>query len=131
MNHRDRATSGPAPATLSWAAAGLALLLSACASTAPPPREQMAVSKAAVENASGQGAAEAPAELALARDKMARAQLAYNNQDYQLARQLAEQAEADALLAEARARSVRAGRAVAEVRESIRQLRAEITRSTS
>ena len=131
MKHIDPESSVPTLSSPSWAAAGLALLLSACASQGGPPREQMAVSKAAVEKASGQNAAEAPVGLAAARDKMARAQLAYNNKDYQLARQLAEQAEADAVLAEAQARSVRADRAVAEVRESIRQLLAEIERSAS
>ena len=110
-----------------WAAAGV-LMLSACASGSPP-RESMAVGKVAVERAAGQGA-EAPVELAAARDKIARAQLAYNNKDYDQARQLAEQAEADATLAEAQARSVRASRAVAEVRESIRQLRVEMARTS-
>lgn len=112
-----------------WAAAGV-LLVSACAST-EPPKEQMAVAKAAVERASGTNAAEAPVELASARDKMARAQIAYANKDYEQARQLAEQAEAEANLAEAQARSVRANRALAEVRESIRALRAEIARAPS
>jgi hypothetical protein len=112
-----------------WAAAGV-VLLAACAST-EPPKEQMAVSKAAVERASGSNAAEAPVELASARDKMARAQIAYANKDYVQARQLAEQAEAEATLAEAQARSVRSNRALAEVRESIRQLRAEMARAPS
>lgn len=108
--------------------AGASALLSACAG-APEPREQMAVSRAAVERASGPAAAEAPLELAAARDKMQRANIAMTQKDYVLARQLAEQAEADAALAEARARLTRSDRALAEVRESIRQLRAELNRS--
>ena len=54
--------------------------------------------------------------------------MAFAKQDYVLARQLAEQAEADATLAEAQARSVRADRALAEVRAGIRQLREEMDR---
>ena len=111
---------------LPWAAASL-VLLSACAST-PPPVEQLAVGKAAVERATGPAAAEAPVEMAAARDKIARANLAYANKDYVLARQLAEEAEADATLAEAQARTVRSSRALSEVREGVRQLREEMAR---
>ena len=109
------------------AAASTLALLGACAST-PPPMEQLAVGKAAVEKASGPAAAEAPVELAAARDKINRANVAYANKDYTLARQLAEQAEADASLAEAQARAVRSSTALSEVRESIRQLREEMAR---
>lgn len=114
-----------------WPLAGLllgtALALGACAGT--PPKEQMAVGRAAVERASGPAAAEAPVEIAAARDKIARANVAMTRKDYELARQLAEQAEADAALAEARARAVRSGNALAELRESLRALRAELERS--
>ena len=110
------------------ALAALVIGLGACAS-APEPREQMAVSRAAVERASSTAAADAPVALAAARDKMARAQLAMSSKDYALARQLAEQAEADAALAEAGARAKRSDSALSEVRESIRVLREELTRS--
>ena len=108
------------------AALGL-VVLSACAST-PPPIGQMAVGKAAVERTTGPSAAEAPLALASARDKIGRANVAYAGKDYDLARRLAEQAEADAMLAEAQARSVRSDRALTEVREGIRQLREEMAR---
>jgi hypothetical protein len=121
-----RPTLSPRLALLAAAASSLALL-GACAST-PPPIEQLAVGKAAVEKASGPAAAEAPVELAAARDKINRANIAYANKDYTQARQLAEQAEADATLAEAQARSVRSTSALNEVRESIRQLREEMAR---
>lgn len=98
------------------------VLLSACAST-PPPVAQMAVGQAALERANGSAAAEAPVELAAARDKMARANAAFANKDYLLARQLAEQAEADANYAESWARSVRSNRALSEVRDGLKQLR--------
>lgn len=114
-------------ATLGSTAATGLLLLAACSST-PPPHEQLAVGRAAVERASGPAAAEAPVELAAARDKIARANLAFGAKDYVLARQLSEQAAADATLAEAQSRSVRTSRALAEVREGLRQLRDEMGR---
>ncbi|MBP7660416.1 MAG: DUF4398 domain-containing protein, partial [Burkholderiaceae bacterium] len=48
--------------------------------------------------------------------------------EYDLARRLAEQAQADATLAEAQARTVRSDRALTEIREGIRQLREEMAR---
>ncbi len=105
-----------------------ALALGACAGGSPP-QAQMAVSEAAVSRISGGSASEAPAEVASARDKLARAQRALAAKDYELARQLAEQAEADASLAEARARATRSEAALDEVRDGIRALRAELARS--
>lgn len=107
--------------------AGLAAL--AACSSVPPPREELAVSRSAVDKASGPAAAEAPAELATARAKVQQANTAMANKDYALARQLAEQAEADAALAEARARSVRSSRALTEVQDSIRALREQLPRN--
>lgn len=125
------AVTGAAPRLprLALGAAGLAavLVLGACAS-APPPKEQMAVSSAAVSRVSGT-AAEAPAEVAAAREKLALAQQALARQDYEAARQWAEQAEADAALAEARARANRSDAALGQVRDGIRALRAELARS--
>ena len=101
-------------------------LLAACAGT--PPKEDMAVSRASVERAAGPAAAEAPVEMAAARDKLTRATAAYDKTDYALAKQLANEADADATLAEAQARSVRSTRALAEVRDGIRMLREETAR---
>lgn len=117
------AGNGPLMITLAVACAAL---LSACAGT--PPKEEMAVSRASVERAAGPAAAEAPVEMAAAREKLARATTAYANKDYALAKQLANEAEADATLAEAQARSVRSSRALAEVRDGIRMLRDETAR---
>lgn len=99
--------------------------LAACAST-PAPREEMAVGKAAVERASASVGADAAVEVASARDKIARANKAFANKDYELARRLAQEAEAEATLAEARARAVRSQVALDEVRASIRALRAQM-----
>ncbi|NRF67117.1 DUF4398 domain-containing protein [Aquincola sp. S2] len=109
------------------AATGALLLLSACAST-PPPNEQLAVGQAAVEHANSTAAADSPMLLAAARNKIARADAARTAGDHVLARELAEQAEADATLADAQARALRSQRALAEVREGLRQLREEAGR---
>jgi hypothetical protein len=122
-----RPTRSSAPRA-ALAALTLATLGFAACSSAPPPREQMAVSRAAVDKASGPAAAEAPVEIAAAREKLSRANRAMADKDYALARQLAEQAEADAALAEARARSKRSDTALGELRESIRALRTELNK---
>jgi hypothetical protein len=67
--------------------------------------------------------------LATARDKLTRANQAMARKDYVAARQLADEAAADAALAQATARSARSSRALAEVRQSIQQLQAQLNRS--
>ncbi|MEO7622138.1 MAG: DUF4398 domain-containing protein, partial [Gallionella sp.] len=64
-----------------------AVLITACAST-PPPTEQMALSRAAVSNATSAGGNEyAPIQLKSAVDKMNAAERALNTKDYIRARQ--------------------------------------------
>ena len=104
------------------------LALAGCASSGDMPREEMAVARAAVERAAGPAGADAPVEVSQAREKLERATAAVARKDYDVARRLAEQAEVDANLAEAKSHSVRSDRALVEVREGIRQLRAEIAR---
>jgi len=104
------------------------ILIAGCAST-PAPTEQMAVSRAAVSNASSAGGSEfAPVQLKSAMEKMERAERAMAAKDYVLARQLAEQAEVDAQLAGATARSVKAKKAADALQEDSRVLRQEIDR---
>ena len=122
MNHHS--TNGRAAFLAVFAAAAL----SACSTTGDAPKEQMAVANASVEQATG-NSADAPVELAAARDKLTRANQAMARKDYVLARQLAEEAAADAALAQATARSARSGRALSEVRESIQQLQSQLNRS--
>ena len=105
-----------------------ALALGACASM-PPPTAQMAVAKAAVDNALGTGAGQAaPAEMQSARANLDRADAALATKDYKRARQYAERAEVDARLAQANERESKARQIVAEVQESTRALREEIDR---
>lgn len=113
-------------------AAAIAALfaLAGCAST-PAPTEQMAVSKTAVSNASSAGGNEfAPLQFKAAMDKMDGAERAMIKKDYVLARQLAEQAQVDAQLAGAMARSAKAKKAADALQEDSRVLRQEIDRKT-
>lgn len=80
----------------------LALLsLCACASD-PAPVEQLRLTEQAISQARAVGADQQLDELARAEAKLARAQAAMAEQAYKEARVLAEQAELDARLAEAR-----------------------------
>lgn len=101
-----------------------------CASI-PAPTEQMAVSKLAVSNAGTAGGNEfAPLALKSAMDKMDAAELAIAEEDYLRARHLAEQAQFDAQLASATARSAKAQKAASAIQEDNRVLRQEIDRKT-
>lgn len=105
-----------------------AIVMTGCAST-PAPTEQMAVSRAAVNAASSAGGSEfAPLILKSAMDKMDAAERAMEKTDYALARQLAEQAQVDAQLAGATARSAKARKAADTVQEDTRVLKNEIER---
>jgi hypothetical protein len=99
------------------------LALSACAAT-PPPVDQLAAARAQVGQAQG-AQADAPLELAHAQTKLARAEEAMQHGEFLEARRLAEQAEVDAILADALADNARASRNVAELERSIDQLRKE------
>ena len=102
--------------------------ISGCASI-PPPTEQMAVSKSAIANAVSAGGSEyAPVEMKLAQDKMDRARRAMEKEDYENARWLAEEAQADARLAEKKAQSSKAQKAALVMQDDIRVLREEINR---
>lgn len=118
----------PTLAPMRAAMAGAVLLALAACSSPKPPAAEVAVGRASVERASV-AAPEAAPELADARDKIARANVAMANKDYATARRLAEEADADARLAEAKARANRSETALAEVREGIRQLREQTARA--
>ena len=108
----------------------VATLVAGCAST-PAPTEQMAVSRAAISNASSAGADEfAPAQFKSAMEKMDSAERAMTQKDYSRARQLAEQAQVDAQLASATARTAKAQKAADTVQEDRRVLREELDRKT-
>jgi hypothetical protein len=107
-----------------------AFLFAACTSV-QPPIEQMAVSRAAVSNATSAGATEyAPVMLKSATDKMAAAERAMSEKEYVKAGELAEQAQVDAQLAGATSRSAKAQKAADALQEDSRVLRNEIDRKS-
>jgi hypothetical protein len=113
-----------APALLAVASA----LLIGCAST-PPPTAQVAVSTAAVANAVSAGGPElAPAEMKIAQDKLDRANAAMLAKNYDSALALAQEAQVDAGLAQAKAQSVKSRKAAEAVREDSRALTEELDR---
>jgi hypothetical protein len=117
---------------IKYAVLGAAIALSAagCATT-PVPNEQLAVAKASVQRAEQSGAPElAPVEMAAARDKLARAEKAAAARDALPATQLAEQANADAQLAEATAQEQHSRKTVMELEASLQALRQESLRNT-
>jgi len=106
------------------------LLASACSSLKTPATADVAVSKAAVDNAASAGAAEfAPAELKSAREKLALANQAMLEKNYKQAGDLANQAEADAKLAQGMANSAKAKMASDALQDDIRVLREELNRN--
>ncbi len=106
--------------------------LSACASNKTPATADVAVSRAAVANATSAGAADlAPAEMQSAREKLMRANQALAAKDYKTAQDLANQASADAQLAQSKASSTKATMAADELQQSIRALREELNRSNA
>ncbi|MGH8853622.1 MAG: DUF4398 domain-containing protein [Telluria sp.] len=115
------------------AAAAAVLVLAGCASPErAPATADVAVSRNAVENAVSSGAAElAPVEINMAREKMMRANQALAARDYKLAHELAIQAQADAKLAQSKARSAKATAAQNALDEDLRVLRQEVDRARS
>ena len=107
------------------ACAAIVLGLAGCAST-PVPIEKIAVAKASVQRAEQSGGPEfAPVEMAAAHDKLQRAEKAAAAHDGDVAAQLADQANADAQLAEATAQEKHSAKAAAELDASLRDLRSE------
>lgn len=109
--------------------AGMVLMLG-CSSMKTPATAEVAVSKAAVDNAAVAGGTEfAPVEMNAAREKMALANKAMQAKDYKLASELATQAQADAKLAQAKANSAKAEKAANALQDDIRILREELERA--
>ena len=110
---------------------GAALILTAgCTNLRTPATADVAVSKAAVENAVGAGGPQfAPMEMAAAREKLALANKAMADKDYKLAVDLAAQAQADAKLAQSKANSAKAQAAANALQDDINVLRSELQRN--
>lgn len=111
------------PLALLW---GTGLLLVAACASGPSPTPALTRAEVAIEEAEeAQAGAHAAAPFALAQDKYARAQEAAGRDDNRTAIRLAEQAAADAELAEAQARAEVAQQNLAEVEEGLGVLREE------
>lgn len=109
--------------------AGAALLAIVACASAPMPLAELAVARAAVSHAAAAGGPEfAPAEMTMARDKMARAEVALQADRRDHARELAQQAQVDAQLAEARAEARKAERSATSLQEAARALNDEMAR---
>src|SRR5450830_846681 len=127
MTSRDLLIS---PLTKLAAASAVVLLMAGCSSMKTPATADVAVSRAAVDNAASAGAADlAPDEMRSAREKMVRANQALKDRDYKQASELADQAQADAKLAQSKANSTKATTAADEINENIRVMREELNRA--
>ena len=110
----------------------VAVLTAGCSSLKTPATADVAVSKAAVENASGAGGTEfAPMEMNSAREKLALANTAMKAKDYKAASELANQAQADAKLAQSKANSAKAQTAADALQDDIRVMREELYRANT
>ena len=108
---------------------GLAFLLSACSSRRPPTA-QLSTADLAVRSASDQTASQhAPLDLRLAREKLDKARNAIDDDEYDRAERLAEEALVDAQVAEAKTRAAKSRETLQQTRQDIDALRREAERS--
>lgn len=115
--------------TLAVLAIGPAFWLSAFASgcAGNPPKEEIASAQSLVQRAEQQGAAQfAPRPLREAKDKIAKAEGEVNDDDYGDARRLAEQAQADAMLAAVETDRGKTKAAVAELTRTVQAMESDI-----
>ena len=102
-------------------------MIPACAGVAP--MEKMVKLESQITNArQAEAIVYSPLELKFAEDKYRLAQDAIEDKEYDVARQLADEALLDAQFAEIKALSVRAEKEAQEMRESIETLRTELNR---
>lgn len=107
----------------------LIVLLSGCASTSKAPIAEMASARASITQAESAGALDlAPVDLLSAREKLSKAEAASREKKFEEAQQLATKAQADAELAERKARAAKAQTAADELARSNELLRNEINR---
>lgn len=108
------------------------ILIAGCSSMKTPATADVAVSKAAVENAVSAGATEfAPVEMNTAREKLRLANAAMVSKDYELASKLSNEAQVNAKLAQSKAQSAKAQAAANTIQEDIRVLNEELIRANA
>jgi hypothetical protein len=92
-------------------------------------QQQIGKAESAVSDARGSQARNyAPLQLKLAEEKLAQARIAFENEDYQSASWLAEEAVADANLAEAKSQWASTRQTVQQLQDTIQSLQQEIHR---
>lgn len=106
--------------------AALALLLLAGCASDPAPVAQLQLTEEALQQARAVGAGDEQAELKSAEAGLSAARAAFAGQEYRSARMLAERAELDARLAEARTLTAKSSAQLAEVKGGIKRLRTEL-----
>jgi hypothetical protein len=110
---------------------GAALLVLSGCSSAPVPTEQLAVSKTQIDSATTAGGTEfAPLELKMAHEKLDAANKAVADKENEKAARFASEAQVDAKLAETKALSAKAQKAVAETQEHLRTMQQEVNRNS-
>ncbi len=118
--------------TLTFAAMTILLIFfaSACAGIDKGPVQQnIAKAEAAIQDAQGRRArSHAPLQLKLAEEKLAEARTEFENKNYQRANWLAEEAIADANLAEAKAQSASTQQTLQQLQDTIQSLQQEMQR---
>ncbi|MGE8499473.1 MAG: DUF4398 domain-containing protein [Pseudomonas sp.] len=112
--------------TIRFSYAALAFLVLAGCANDPAPIEQLRLTEQAVTQARAVGATEQVEELRLAEEKLQQAQAAMGNEAFKEARVLAEQAELDARLAEARVLTQKSQDQLRELNERINRLRRQL-----
>ncbi len=99
-----------------------------CASD-PAPTEQLRLTEQALTQARSVGASQTTPEFVLAEQSLAAAVAAMKDEDYRLARLLAEKAELDARLAEAKVLNDKSKQELVEVSRRIERLREQLRAS--
>ncbi|MGE8438815.1 MAG: DUF4398 domain-containing protein [Pseudomonas palmensis] len=111
------------------AASSLLMVLAGCAGV-PVPTEQVELTRNAVSRAVTADATQyAPAEMKAAQDKLYAVERALGERNLVAARTLAEQAEADASLAERKARAAKAQQQLRSAQQGIEVLKQEMLQS--
>ena len=111
------------------AASSLLMVLAGCAGV-PVPTEQFELTRNAVSRAVTADATQyAPAEMKAAQDKLYAVERALGERNLVAARTLAEQAEADANLAERKARAAKAQQQLRSAQQGIEVLKQEMLQS--
>lgn len=106
------------------------LLLVSCASKGVAPVEKISTAEKSIDVARESNATiSAPLELKLAEDKLNEAKAAINEEEFEKAHRLVDEALINANLAEAKSRSEKAKKLSQEMRDSIDTLRREIERT--